>query len=181
MKNLKQLLEEWKQALQIEFSPEPETIIQHGNQMLLANQIILALQAENASLKNIINLRRKENVETMEPWLAQYGIPYTCGWRDAIDELIAGGTAADEDIITKIINAINAAGIKYRLEPEGVFSFQNEDDKTAVERIIAEIEAEAEPAVPRCQICGCTDNHACPGGCYWVRPDLCSACLGVGK
>jgi hypothetical protein len=36
----------------------------------------------------------------------------------------------------------------------------------------------------RCRICGCTDNHACPEGCYWVEEDLCSACaekLKAGK
>ncbi|MEW6573161.1 MAG: hypothetical protein AB1374_05960 [Bacillota bacterium] len=27
-----------------------------------------------------------------------------------------------------------------------------------------------------CRICGCTDERACPGGCYWVEPDLCSRC-----
>jgi hypothetical protein len=27
-----------------------------------------------------------------------------------------------------------------------------------------------------CRVCGCTDLHACPGGCYWVAEDLCSAC-----
>lgn len=27
-----------------------------------------------------------------------------------------------------------------------------------------------------CRICGCTETQACPGGCYWVEPDLCSAC-----
>lgn len=30
----------------------------------------------------------------------------------------------------------------------------------------------------RCRVCGCTDDCACPGGCYWVEPDLCSACVG---
>lgn len=25
-----------------------------------------------------------------------------------------------------------------------------------------------------CRICGCTKGHACPGGCAWVEPDLCS-------
>jgi len=29
----------------------------------------------------------------------------------------------------------------------------------------------------RCRECGCTDSHACPGGCYWVEPDLCSRCV----
>jgi hypothetical protein len=27
-----------------------------------------------------------------------------------------------------------------------------------------------------CRVCGCTDSHACPGGCHWVEVDLCSAC-----
>ncbi len=30
--------------------------------------------------------------------------------------------------------------------------------------------------VRRCRVCGCTDDHACPGGCWWVSSDLCSAC-----
>lgn len=35
---------------------------------------------------------------------------------------------------------------------------------------------------PACRVCGCTENAACPGGCWWV-PDpelageLCSACV----
>jgi hypothetical protein len=28
----------------------------------------------------------------------------------------------------------------------------------------------------KCRVCGCTDSHACPSGCYWVEEDLCSAC-----
>jgi hypothetical protein len=32
-------------------------------------------------------------------------------------------------------------------------------------------------AVPRsCRDCGCTDEQACPGACFWVLPDVCSAC-----
>jgi protein gp37 len=33
--------------------------------------------------------------------------------------------------------------------------------------------------VRRCILCGCHENHACPGGCSWVPdiPDLCSRCL----
>lgn len=29
-----------------------------------------------------------------------------------------------------------------------------------------------------CRVCGCTWDHACPGGCYWVEPNLCSKCMG---
>ncbi len=32
------------------------------------------------------------------------------------------------------------------------------------------------PEVRKCRVCGCTDDHACEGGCYWVAGDLCSQC-----
>ena len=35
-------------------------------------------------------------------------------------------------------------------------------------------------SIPRemcCRRCGCTDDRACPGGCAWVAPNLCSRCL----
>ena len=35
-------------------------------------------------------------------------------------------------------------------------------------------------AAGTCRKCGCTDNHACPGGCYWIEPDLCSRCAAPG-
>lgn len=31
------------------------------------------------------------------------------------------------------------------------------------------------PGERQCRTCGCTDTHSC-GDCYWVEPDLCSAC-----
>ncbi|MEG0854567.1 MAG: AAA family ATPase [Angelakisella sp.] len=30
--------------------------------------------------------------------------------------------------------------------------------------------------VKKCRVCGCTNDHACPGGCYWVETNLCSRC-----
>lgn len=34
--------------------------------------------------------------------------------------------------------------------------------------------------IRRCRVCGCTDDEACRGGCWWVADpeggDLCSAC-----
>jgi hypothetical protein len=32
------------------------------------------------------------------------------------------------------------------------------------------------PTAMTCRVCGCTDDHGCPGGCLWVAPDLCSRC-----
>lgn len=34
---------------------------------------------------------------------------------------------------------------------------------------------------PVCRVCGCTQNNACPGGCSWIEPDLCSACADGRK
>lgn len=36
--------------------------------------------------------------------------------------------------------------------------------------------------LPHCRVCGCTDELACPEGCWWVtdpdqRGELCSSCL----
>lgn len=28
-----------------------------------------------------------------------------------------------------------------------------------------------------CGVCGCTQDAACAGGCSWIEPDVCSACL----
>lgn len=39
---------------------------------------------------------------------------------------------------------------------------------------------EPEDDGPACRVCGCTENNACFGGCWWVEPDLCSECEEVG-
>ena len=31
--------------------------------------------------------------------------------------------------------------------------------------------------VRQCTGCGCTDNHACEGGCSWAGPTLCTTCV----
>lgn len=39
-------------------------------------------------------------------------------------------------------------------------------------KILDEVESEQV-----CRVCGCTQDNACPGGCYWVEEDLCSKCV----
>ncbi|OGF05230.1 MAG: hypothetical protein A2W00_04595 [Candidatus Eisenbacteria bacterium RBG_16_71_46] len=41
----------------------------------------------------------------------------------------------------------------------------------------------ASPMMPerRCRVCGCTDEAGCRPACYWVAPDLCSACLPAAQ
>lgn len=50
---------------------------------------------------------------------------------------------------------------------------QPAEAREAIERLAARL-ADAWPS--RCRVCGCTDDRACPGGCWWVADDLCSAC-----
>lgn len=38
--------------------------------------------------------------------------------------------------------------------------------------------APADAATQSCRQCGCTDLHACPGGCGWAEPGLCTTCAG---
>ena len=35
--------------------------------------------------------------------------------------------------------------------------------------------------IRQCRVCGCTDDHACDGGCDWVETDLCSSCAQVAS
>jgi len=36
--------------------------------------------------------------------------------------------------------------------------------------------AVAPSSSPACRACGCTDERACEGGCWWALPGLCSRC-----
>lgn len=58
--------------------------------------------------------------------------------------------------------------------PDELFATQEE-----AEAALAEIKDP--PGVRRCRVCGCTDDYACPGGCYWVEEDLCSKCMDKAK
>jgi hypothetical protein len=44
-----------------------------------------------------------------------------------------------------------------------------------------ELNTRPRPADMACIVCGCTDGHACAGGCYWISadPPVCSACEDV--
>jgi hypothetical protein len=36
-----------------------------------------------------------------------------------------------------------------------------------------------QPKVRQCGFCGCTDDAACPGGCFWADQETCSRCAKV--
>jgi hypothetical protein len=68
----------------------------------------------------------------------------------------------------------DAAGQQFvREEKEFAQKFRPSDE--TIDKAI--LQAEISIFDPReCRECGCTDERACPGGCYWVEDDLCSAC-----
>jgi hypothetical protein len=46
----------------------------------------------------------------------------------------------------------------------------------AAERaLLAELEVDLPEEAP-CRECGCSDSLACPQGCGWAQPDLCTVC-----
>ncbi len=45
-----------------------------------------------------------------------------------------------------------------------------------IERYAKQREGEIVAFSAICRGCGCTDDEACPEGCWWVEPDLCSSC-----
>ncbi|MGV0976384.1 MAG: Mov34/MPN/PAD-1 family protein [Azonexus sp.] len=53
-----------------------------------------------------------------------------------------------------------------------------EDDFThPVISIEVNIDRKSEELTERtCRVCGCTDEHGCANGCFWVADDLCSNC-----
>lgn len=65
------------------------------------------------------------------------------------------------------------------VEPELMYLMALSMCTSSQELLTALEEIEQEIATPRCRVCGCTDDNACPSGCYWVESDLCSACAGM--
>ena len=71
----------------------------------------------------------------------------------------------------------------------GLAKNRHEHTRNAIRRGCGiDIDAESRPEPPpliadqpgTCRVCGCTDYQACPGSCWWVEPDLCSACAPGG-
>ena len=53
---------------------------------------------------------------------------------------------------------------------------QEATQAAAVAVSIIEHLSEPEQKIRACRVCGCTDDHACEGGCWWIEKDLCSKC-----
>jgi transcriptional regulator with XRE-family HTH domain len=68
--------------------------------------------------------------------------------------------------------SLRDAGDMLGLSPSEVSAIEMGRDQAEPEVL----EAMAACYGPFCRVCGCTDEAACEGGCYWIEPDLCSAC-----
>jgi hypothetical protein len=70
----------------------------------------------------------------------------------------------------------------YYKDPAGnIQKFISHDMKSAEESIRYLINtgysiSDVEHTQTKCRVCGCDDDHACKGGCFWIEPDLCSQC-----
>lgn len=86
----------------------------------------------------------------------------------------------------KSIESLNETALNLREagENDEIFILGQENDisKDTINKFVnGEIDylAKPETEVPierKCRVCGCTEDNACEGGCYWVGEDLCNKC-----
>jgi hypothetical protein len=80
---------------------------------------------------------------------------------------------------SRLSGYVNEGGREfYTTYEEGYGTCDIEVDMLCVNKESAEKKLE-EIKGRKCSVCGCTWDHACPGGCYWVAEDLCSKCAGL--
>lgn len=97
-------------------------------------------------------------------------------WSKALYErMLAFATEEDDDDMMTFV-----LGQKVKWEPSWKPYAELPDDVKEYDRkwarkVIAVLKGDA------CEKCGCTEERACPGGCSWVRPGLCSRCARLPK
>ncbi len=99
---------------------------------------------------------------------------------------ICGKTSQQEDKITECQDKHRFVGDDCQVEhsfdkgrpfPKSpLVTFEDGSQASYQQAWVREARPKPVEDVRTCQICGCTDDHACPGGCYWVEDDLCSVC-----
>lgn len=119
-------------------------------------------------------------------WIAQCSCG-TFGVAGLPDADTASDHAGDHriDMVQAALVGFRANWVRY-LSEEGAteeeaarfFDLIGDGDFTTAAELAERLEAEraALTVVAACRVCGCTDDRACPGGCAWVEPDLCSVC-----
>lgn len=76
--------------------------------------------------------------------------------------------------------AVNAADFLVLLDSARLYGLVTGGPAVNVERcerILADGKAQGiVPCGQYCRVCGCTEEDPCDEGCWWIEPDLCSAC-----
>jgi protein gp37 len=102
------------------------------------------------------DLDQGSGAKICQPWMIQSGID----WVIVGGESGRGARPMHPDWTRALRDQCNRAAVPFLFKQWGEF-------------IVPEDGAQA------CRVCGCTWNNACPGGCYWAEPDLCSACVSM--
>jgi hypothetical protein len=94
----------------------------------------------------------------------------------AAQALDATAVTGPRVVLTAELTAALAA-----LEGAGLDPFEALGRRRGLETALRIVAGSPDPAGPRCYLCGCTEETACAGGCWWVRDpeamrDVCSAC-----
>lgn len=90
--------------------------------------------------------------------------------------------------VAAIVHTLGAIGASLNMDPPQGWQAADTEGLAALELAAMDLLPDAfepEPLLPSlapigvrsCMVCGCSDECACPGGCSWVAPGLCSACV----
>ena len=98
-----------------------------------------------------------------------------------VDELEAGfleAVLAYRPDVAKLESNLAQAQQSMEAKKPGKAKADNKPEPKPVAPQASFLTMDSDPDKPKCRKCGCTEEKACPGGCTWVEPDLCSACAG---
>jgi hypothetical protein len=134
--------------------------------------------------------------DTLDQYRGEYVCPY-CDGPDS-DCLECNGTGIRLEaswllndlavlsiaVLDKLLRVVPAPEIFLNFKPAGLvpFSFPGGDGFIMAMSVnhLLEPPVNAGPGFFEnlvCSVCGCSEMDACPGGCSWVGPGICSACV----
>lgn len=103
---------------------------------------------------------------------------------EMIPEIIGFARAIASEELSKFEMAAEAfrfvigASSRYKLDDGESLRASRIIDNELRQNEIVQLE-QAAAGERKCRVCGCTEDDACAGPCYWVELDLCSACVGA--
>jgi len=74
--------------------------------------------------------------------------------------------------LSALAEAYGLSEAEIAIVADAIFVLVTEAQQAARRQVEAVVTGER-----RCAICGCSDGHACAGGCVWATENLCSRCV----